>query len=288
MPTNMAFTNPFEVDRRAGSQNPMEAFAGDHGNGKTQASEGTMEGYDDSHHAPHDGDHEGPIPSPDLGEPIGQKDPYIWDFGSSHTNLRDPNDSYVSFMIDWGNATLGLAAAGISPQTWNPRYVPIVLDSVDQWTVFAIAGNWISNISHGASVGQAVPAEPHPIHLHGHDFVILAQSSNPFIYGHSYQLDLVNPTRRDVVMLPANGFVIIAFKTDNPGTWLMHCHIAWHSSAGLALQWVERPSNIPALMDRHPGVKTELAERCHRWHEYRRFNCEWKAGFVAEQYDSGV
>ncbi|RPB20392.1 hypothetical protein L211DRAFT_745684, partial [Terfezia boudieri ATCC MYA-4762] len=217
IPTSMAFSNSFEVDRRPGTQNLKEVFAGDHGGRETES--------------------------------IEQTQPYLWDFGSSHTDSQHPNGSYVSFMIDWGNATLGLAADGISPDTWNPRFVPTVLDTVDKWTVFAIAVNWTAEPNNRVTLGLPVATRAHPIHLHGHDFVILAQSSDPFIYGHSYELDLVNPTRRDVVIVPANGFVIIAFKTDNPGTWLMHCHIAWHSSAGLVLQWVERPSEIPGLMD---------------------------------------
>lgn len=29
-----------------------------------------------------------------------------------------------------------------------------------------------------------------------------------------------NPVRRDVAMLPAAGWMLLAFKTDNPGAWL--------------------------------------------------------------------
>jgi FtsP/CotA-like multicopper oxidase with cupredoxin domain len=36
-----------------------------------------------------------------------------------------------------------------------------------------------------------------------------------------------NPTRRDTTMLPAWGWVVVAFKTGNPGAWLFHCHVAW-------------------------------------------------------------
>lgn len=62
------------------------------------------------------------------------------------------------------------------------------------------------------------------IHLHGHDFAILQQSTQTYSPDR-LNLTLNNPPRRDVVLLPANGFVVIAFKSDNPGTWLMHCHI---------------------------------------------------------------
>jgi hypothetical protein len=41
------------------------------------------------------------------------------------------------------------------------------------------------------------------------------------------------------------GYTVIGFQTDNPGAWLMHCHIIWHVDGGLALQWIERPSEIP-------------------------------------------
>ena len=34
-----------------------------------------------------------------------------------------------------------------------------------------------------------------------------------------------NPPRRDVVMLSQRGYVVIAFKFDNPGLWLMHFHL---------------------------------------------------------------
>lgn len=73
----------------------------------------------------------------------------------------------------------------------------------------------------------------HPLHWHGMDIVVLAQSNTTFDPVTSYDtFNFVNPPRRDVVLLPAGGFVAIAFKPDNPGAWLMHCHIAWHASAG--------------------------------------------------------
>lgn len=243
---------------------------------------------DESSMKDHYGDHDGPIPPPEFGEPGEEEEAHLWDFGSSHTDPEHPNGRYVSFMIDWANATLGLAGQNISANTWNPRFVPIVLEKEDKWAVFAIVANWTQRLNHGVPAGKAVPGAAHPIHLHGHDFVVLAQSSNTFVYGQKYGLDLINPARRDVVMLPANGFVIIGFKTDNPGTWLMHCHIAWHASSGLALQWVERPNDIPALMERDPSVLPEFEERCQKWRDHEATHCEWKKGFRAEQDDSGI
>ncbi len=47
--------------------------------------------------------------------------------------------------------------------------------------------------------------------------------------------------RRDVVVVPAGGSVIIRFKADNPGVNLFHCHIEWHVEAGLTATIIEAP-----------------------------------------------
>lgn len=88
---------------------------------------------------------------------------------------------------------------------------------------------------------------PHPIHLHGHDFYILAQGTGT--YSSSDIGTLINPPRRDVAMLPSAGYLVIAFKTDNPGAWLMHCHIGWHTEEGFAIQFLEQYDEARALID---------------------------------------
>ena len=56
----------------------------------------------------------------------------------------------------------------------------------------------------------------HPIHLHGHDFYVLAQGSGNFSGGIT-PLNLNNPPRRDTAILPGNGYLVIGIYTDNPG-----------------------------------------------------------------------
>lgn len=73
----------------------------------------------------------------------------------------------------------------------------------------------------------------HPIHWHGSDVVVLGRNTttfDPLTSPLSFVLD--NPPRRDVVIVPAGGWVAVAFRPDNPGAWLVHCHIAWHASSG--------------------------------------------------------
>lgn len=101
----------------------------------------------------------------------------------------------------------------------------------------------------------------HPFHLHGHEFQVVGKydewnaddaSKNPT----PNDTD-VNPMRRDTVAVPPNGASIIRFRADNPGTWLLHCHVEWHMNQGLAITLVTSPDeaqkrySIPQVMKDH-------------------------------------
>lgn len=77
-------------------------------------------------------------------------------------------------------------------------------------------------------------------------------------------------------MLPGGGYLVLAFETDNPGAWLMHCHIGWHTSEGFALQFVERYSEITALID-----YDSLNNTCTTWEAYQ-------TAANLEEDDSGI
>jgi hypothetical protein len=86
-----------------------------------------------------------------------------------------------------------------------------------------------------------------------------------------------NPPRRDVVLLPTDGYVILAFKTDNPGTWLVHCHIARHAGEGLAMQIMERQKSAAAIW---PSDGTSHAinvtkDGCRKWNEWWNNCTNW-------------
>ncbi len=113
----------------------------------------------------------------------------------------------------------------------------------------------------------------HPFHLHGHDFLVLGHSDPNAAGVQTFNpatdvagLNTQNPTRRDVTMLPALGWLVIAFKTDNPGAWLLHCHIAWHVSGGLAVDFLERPSDFKAGVS--PADAAAFNSNCAAWNSY--------------------
>ncbi|EJD46356.1 extracellular dihydrogeodin oxidase/laccase [Auricularia subglabra TFB-10046 SS5] len=126
---------------------------------------------------------------------------------------------------------------------------------------------------------QNVGGIAHPIHLHGHDFNIISSGDGTFDSS-TATLTWDNPPRRDVAMLPASGYLFIAFQTDNPGVWVMHCHIAWHVSEGLSLQLVERQSEIFDTVT----LDSAWQDTCSTWDAwYNSGNLAW-----GKKTDSGL
>ncbi|OIW15084.1 hypothetical protein TanjilG_08571 [Lupinus angustifolius] len=80
-----------------------------------------------------------------------------------------------------------------------------------------------------------VTSENHPIHLHGYDFYIVAEGFGNFnAKKDSSKFNLVDPPLRNTVAVPVNGWAVIRFVADNPGAWLLHCHLDVHIKWGLA------------------------------------------------------
>ena len=70
-------------------------------------------------------------------------------------------------------------------------------------------------------------SDDHPMHLHGVFFQILSKNGKP-LEG--------SPIIKDTVNLKPGDEYVIAFKADNPGNWLFHCHDLHHASAGMVTQ----------------------------------------------------
>ena len=41
--------------------------------------------------------------------------------------------------------------------------------------------------------------------------------------------------RKDTIIVPAGGYVVINFLSNNPGHWFLHCHIEVHKLEGMAV-----------------------------------------------------
>ena len=119
----------------------------------------------------------------------------------------------------------------------------------------------------------------HPIHLHGHKFFVVASgygtydSTTGFLSDSSRDIlcnDVAadgsindefctynirwrtNPPNitidkytvlKDTVIVPSGGYVVIQFVSDNPGNWLLHCHVEPHLLMGMAAIINEAPDD---------------------------------------------
>lgn len=100
----------------------------------------------------------------------------------------------------------------------------------------------------------------HPIHLHGHSFWVkkivypnynedgsVGDVADDIIVPHygpgkwkdetGPRIDNVNTTtvRKDVIIVPAGGYVVVDIKVQNPGWWFLHCHIDHHLLEGMGI-----------------------------------------------------
>ncbi|SPN99703.1 related to Laccase-1 [Cephalotrichum gorgonifer] len=170
--------------------------------------------------------------------------------------------------ITWEDPTLEYIAAGD-------------LDFPERYNLHTFSGDWAYWIIENTS------GIPHPMHLHGHDFYVLGRSptvDSPFVAPFVpfnpatdiSKLRFDRATRRDTTMMPAKGWVVLAFRADNPGAWLFHCHIAWHAGQGLSVQFLERVADIPGTVQ-----LSDIEPVCTQWTEYY-------ATSQCLQFDSGL
>ncbi|KAL3866697.1 hypothetical protein ACJMK2_043978 [Sinanodonta woodiana] len=122
----------------------------------------------------------------------------------------------------------------------------------------------------------------HPVHLHGHAFHLIKMGygqynettakitgdnldincrGNPdrsmtfcnnatwantsWLGGNVPGVELERPLRKDTIIVPTGGYVVIRLKADNPGLWNFHCHIEFHNHGGMQLLVNESFSIIP-------------------------------------------
>ncbi|KAL8704103.1 MAG: hypothetical protein Q9201_002737 [Fulgogasparrea decipioides] len=217
-----------------------------------------------------------------------------------------PNDSFFRWAIGPRNLYVNFSeptVLNLHNEQWNPNYVVIPKDYPE--------GGWVYLIIYGNATGVPPRARrfrpaAHPvslegqatfvsgtcslylqIHLHGHDFVLLQQSNQTY-NSTPLALKFDNPPRRDVVLLPSNGTIVIAFKADNPGSWLVHCHIAWHASSGLAMQILERQEDLQKQIS--PTKAKPVIDGCASWDKwFSDPNNLWNSTDIrAFQDDSGI
>ncbi|KAI9623762.1 hypothetical protein H4Q26_014492 [Puccinia striiformis f. sp. tritici PST-130] len=76
----------------------------------------------------------------------------------------------------------------------------------------------------------------HPIHLPYLQSCVVASGKGTLGESNlkSAQYHHDNPLCRDTHVVPGGSYLVMRIKADNPGAWIIHCHIDWHLAAGFA------------------------------------------------------
>ncbi|KAJ5742882.1 Multicopper oxidase abr1 [Penicillium manginii] len=162
-----------------------------------------------------------------------------------HQIILDTSDTIVD----------GVKRYTINNKTYIPQDVPTL------YTANTIGSNFSSNpevygqvnpfvVKYGEIVEVVINNHHnnlHPWHLHGHQFQVVQRSEvNGGLFTGAYWQNISHtPVRRDTIMVQNNGHAVIRFRADNPGVWLLHCHVEWHVEAGLTATIIEAPETFP-------------------------------------------
>ncbi len=103
------------------------------------------------------------------------------------------------------------------------------------WSFNGIAGShhdaaWFS-VARGRTVRMPIVNDtrwPHGIHVHGHHFLVVSRNGEK----------VTREEWRDTVLVQPGERVEIAFVADNPGKWMVHCHMLEHQAGGM-MAWFE-------------------------------------------------
>ncbi|CAH1399081.1 unnamed protein product [Nezara viridula] len=112
--------------------------------------------------------------------------------------------------------------------------------------------------------------QDHPVHLHGYKFYILSmgllgtnETLDDIKYKNENDLitkNLKNPVSKDTVSVPNKGYAIVRFLANNPGFWLLHCHITNHMELGMAMiLQIGSPEEILTMCHK--------AQQCGPWYK---------------------
>jgi FtsP/CotA-like multicopper oxidase with cupredoxin domain len=86
--------------------------------------------------------------------------------------------------------------------------------------------------------------EDHPMHLHGHHMLVLSRNGEPATGG---------PWWTDTLNVAPGERYDVAFRADNPGLWMDHCHNLEHAAEGMTLYLAYQGYRTPYRVGSGPG-----------------------------------
>lgn len=101
----------------------------------------------------------------------------------------------------------------------------------------------------------------HPIHVHGRHFYVLGRGTGNFTWATVEEasaampeaFNLVDPPLRDTfaTLGAPDSWLALRRPSDNPGVWLMHCHIQSHLQGGMSVIIEDGLDGLPKIPDEY-------------------------------------
>ncbi|KAE9369327.1 multicopper oxidase [Stipitochalara longipes BDJ] len=176
-------------------------------------------------------------------------------------SILAPVGQTITINMVFDDDDYGINRATINNQTYVPPIVPSLYTALSapasdvmNKLIYGIGSNPFV-VSYGEIVEVVInnfDTGSHPWHMHGHQFqVVYHGDENTTMWDETQELSQT-PVRRDVMMVNTNSSTVWRFKANNPGVFLIHCHIDFHVEAGLTATLFEAPNllqgklNIPS------------------------------------------
>lgn len=124
------------------------------------------------------------------------------------------------------------------PVLFNPQ--PFISDNV---TISTLNNTWVDLVF----VTATWPQPQHPMHKHGDKMYLIGQGTGPFPYATVAEaaqaipgnFNFANPPRRDTFATAAttnqSAWMAVRYYSNDPGAWLLHCHISSHFDGGMSV-----------------------------------------------------
>ncbi|XP_070545391.1 uncharacterized protein [Ptychodera flava] len=81
----------------------------------------------------------------------------------------------------------------------------------------------------------------------------------------SIPMNLYDPPRKDTILLPSGGYVIVRLEADNPGWWFIHCHIEHHLLGGMGIVLNSQPDDQPGPPRGYRGCGDQSVDDDELW-----------------------
>ncbi|KAH9000834.1 Fet3 protein [Lactarius hatsudake] len=183
-----------------------------------------------------------------------------------------PADRTIELEITFDTMSDGTNRAMFNQITYNSPLVPTALSiltlgpNATSVTAYGTTSFVLDHLSAVQIILKNGDAGKHPFHLHGHKVQIVNRADDytssdptlnpPIVEGQA------NPIRRDTVGVPSGSSAALRVVADNPGAWILHCHIEWHLEAGLAVTFIEAPLEMQQRAETVQAPPSALAQHC--------------------------